>query len=156
MDDDISFQLTSPAFADGDTVPDMYTCKGQAISPPLEIHDAPNGTASFVLIMHDPDAPHGDFLHWTVWNFNPDTKTIAEGWLPDDVSQGANDAGQSKYFPPCPPSGKHRYIFELYALDSMLDLVDGAPEEDVRQAVSDHAISKTTLMGTVSKNGHAA
>lgn len=150
MDDDIMFQLTSPAFAEGDAIPETYTCKGRGISPPLEIHDTPNGTASLALIMHDPDAPHGDFLHWAVWNLNPDTTMIAEAWLPDDAAQGENDGGEPAYYPPCPPSGQHRYMFELYALDSMLDLVDGAPQEDVRQAIADHAIAKTVLMGTVS------
>ncbi len=154
MDDEILFQLTSPAFANGDNIPEAYTCKGRGISPPFEVHDTPNGTASLVIIMHDPDAPHGDFLHWTAWNLNPDTKAIAENWLPDDAVQGENDGGKIGYYPPCPPRGKHRYIFELYALDTMLDLVDGAPEEDVRQAIDDHAIAKATLMGTVSQDTH--
>lgn len=142
-----TFQLSSPAFADGDSIPDKYTCVGLNVSPPLTIRGVPEGTASLAMIVHDPDAPHGDYIHWTVWNINTDMDDIPEGWIPDDAVEGSNSAGRAQYMGPCPPSGVHHYLFDLYALDTTLDLPDAALEEDVRQAIADHAIAKTTLTG---------
>ncbi len=142
-----TFQLTSPAFADGDIMPDRFTCQGENISPELEILGVPAGSASLAIVMHDPDAPHGDFLHWTAWNLEPQQTHILEDELPDAAVRGMNDLGHADYDGPCPPSGVHRYMFDLYALDSMLGLPEGAPEEDVRLYITDHAIAKTTLMG---------
>lgn len=142
-----SFQLTSPAFADGDTIPIRFTCEGENASPSLAIAGMPQGTAGMALIMHDPDAPHGDFVHWLVGNIPPVINRFLEDEPPDSAIQGTNDFGHSHYDGPCPPSGVHRYVFDLYALDAMLDLVEGAPEEDFRTAIAQHAIAKTTLTG---------
>ena len=142
-----SLQLTSPAFADGDTIPDAYTCSGANVSPSLAIWNVPSGSASLALIVHDPDAPHGDFIHWLVANLLPDLPRILESEVPDSAVQGRNDFGHNYYDGPCPPSGVHRYMFDLYALDAMLDLADGAPEEDFRTAIANHAIAKATLTG---------
>ncbi len=148
----VAFQLSSPAFADGDTIPDRYTCKGQNMSPPLIIEGVPAGTDSLALVLHDPDAPHGDFLHWAVWDINIDMDELPENAVPDGTVLGMNDFGKLRYDGPCPPSGTHRYMFDLYALDSPLGLSEGAPEEDIRQALADHAIAKTTLSGTLSSD----
>lgn len=142
-----TFQLTSPAFADGDTIPERFTCEGDNISPALVIAGVPQGTASLALIVHDPDAPHGDFIHWLVGNIPTAIDHILEGEAPDSTIQGINDFGHNHYDGPCPPSGVHRYVFDLYALDATLDLEDGAPEEDFRTAFAEHAIAKTTLTG---------
>lgn len=141
------FQLASTAFADGEIMPDRFTCQGANVSPPLDIHGVPDGTVSLALILHDPDAPHGDYTHWTVWGIDPRQDNLDEDDLPDEVLQGVNDFGHSHYDGPCPPSGVHRYMFDLYALDARVTLPEGAPDEDIRMAISDHAIAKTTLMG---------
>lgn len=146
----VAFQLSSPAFADGDTIPDTYACKGRNVSPPLVISGVPAGTDSLALIMHDPDAPHGDFLHWAIWDINTDMDVLPEDTAPDGAVLGMNDFGKLRYSGPCPPSGTHHYLFDLYALDAPLGLNEGAPEEDIRQALADHAIAKTTLTGTLS------
>lgn len=142
-----TFQLSSPAFADGDTIPERFTCEGENASPALAITGVPQGATSLALIVHDPDAPHGDFVHWLVGNIPITIDRFPEGQAPDSAIQGTNDFGHEHYDGPCPPSGVHRYVFDLYALDSMLDLDDGAPEEDFRTAFADHAIAKTTLTG---------
>lgn len=142
-----TFQLTSSAFADGDTIPERFTCEGDNTSPALTIVGVPQGTASLALIVHDPDAPHGDFIHWLVGNIPPAIDAFLEGEAPDSTIQGTNDFGHERYDGPCPPSGVHRYMFDLYALDAALDLEDGAPEEDFRTAFAEHAIAKTTLTG---------
>lgn len=148
MDHTAKFQLSSPAFADGDAIPARYTCKGENFSPPLEIHGVPEGTAHLALILHDPDAPKGDFLHWTLWNLNPDLELLPENEVPDNALQGANDAGSVGYTGPCPPSGTHRYIFNLYALDTALGLDAGASRDDVMKAIDNHVVAQTTLTGT--------
>ena len=143
----MAFQLSSSAFADGDTMPVRYTCKGENISPSLRIAGAPSGTAGFALIMHDPDAPHGDYIHWLIWNVPPQIDTFLEDEAPDAAVEGTNDFGDTHYDGPCPPSGTHRYVFDLYALDAMLDLAEGAPEEDLRSELANHTIARTTLVG---------
>ena len=150
MDDDERFQLTSPAFVDGDAIPARYSCKAENFSPPLSIRGVPAGTAFLALLMHDPDAPHGDFLHWTLWHLNPELKTIPENQVPDEAREGMNDTGKVGYTGPCPPSGTHRYIFNLYALDASLDLEAGATRDDLMQAIDDHVVAMTTLTGTFS------
>ncbi len=147
------FQLTSPAFANGDTMPERYSCQGLNISPPLHIQGVPDRAASLALFVHDPDAPMGDYVHWTVWNMNTTIDAVPENWIPDDAIEGSNSSGHAQYMGPCPPSGTHHYIFDLYALDAPLDLPDGALEEDVRQGIADHAIAKTTLTGLFSRDG---
>lgn len=143
----LAFQLTSPAFVDGGIIPTRYTCRGENNSPPLQITGTPSSAASLLLVVHDPDAPSGDFVHWMVWNLNPSVKVILENELPDDALQGTNSSNRLGYMGPCPPSDVHRYIFNLYALDTVPDLHEGAPEEDVLQVIADHALAKTTLLG---------
>src|SRR3981081_4501947 len=121
-----SFQLTSPAFADGTIIPQRYTCKGKNLTPPLQITGTPEGTASMALILHDPDSPSGDFLHWSIWNVNPALSKLEENTVPEGVLQGTNDFGQLGYGGPCPHTGTHRYVFDLYALKAQLDLPAGA------------------------------
>jgi hypothetical protein len=150
MDHDVKLQLLSSAFADGGAIPIRYSCKGGNFSPPLEIHGVPEGTALLALVMNDPDAPNGGFLHWTMWHLNPDLEQIFENQVPDDARQGLNDSGNMGYSGPCPPSDTHRYIFNLYALGTPLELEAGASREELMKAIENHVIAQTTLMGTFS------
>lgn len=143
------FTLSSPAFENGGTIPEIYTCKGKGISPPLHIEGVPNDAASLALIMHDPDAPLGDFLHWSLWELSPMVRDIDEDIAPIDAVEGTNDFGQIDYGAPCPPSGAHQYEFDLYALGNQLNLRIGAARQEVEEAIRTHIISKTTLVGMV-------
>ena len=142
-----SLSLSSPAFAEGGDIPAKYTCKGKNISPPLAINNVPADTKSLALIMHDPDAPAGDWLHWTVWNIEPGTNKISENSVPAGAIQGQTSFGKIGYGGPCPPSGTHHYVFTLYALDKSLDLKSGASRAELEQAISGHDIGHTTLTG---------
>jgi Raf kinase inhibitor-like YbhB/YbcL family protein len=150
--DSSSFQLTSSAFADGGMIPDKYTCKGEGVNPPLEIHGEPDGTDTYALVVHDPDAPGGDFLHWTVWNLPDETTTIPENASLDNANQGANDFGKTGYGAPCPPSGTHRHTFELYAFDNEPSLQNGTSRSDLQSVIDNHKVAETSLTGLVSKD----
>jgi Raf kinase inhibitor-like YbhB/YbcL family protein len=145
-----NFQLTSPAFEDDQVIPEKYTCKGEDISPPLAISGTPDAAQSLALIMHDPDAPNGDFLHWTIWNIDPETVTIAENTVPNGALQGKTGFGHAHYGGPCPPSGTHRYIFNLYALSEKLDLAVGSSREDLEEAMEGLIIAQAKLTGNFS------
>ncbi|MGH7142245.1 MAG: YbhB/YbcL family Raf kinase inhibitor-like protein [Candidatus Saccharimonadales bacterium] len=147
MDSEISFQLKSAAFSNGSPIPEKYTCKDQNINPPLTISGVPDGTTSLALIMHDPDAPSGDYLHWTIWNLSPDLASINENKVPEGAVEGINDFGKVGYGGPCPPAGTHHYLFVLFALDTKLDVTRGAKREEVSEAITDHTITQTTLVG---------
>ena len=143
-------ELSSPAYTYGSSIPATYTCSGRGVSPPLAIHGVPDNAQSLALLVHDPDAPSGDFIHWTVWNILPDTADIDEGTAPAGAAEGSNDFGKTGYGAPCPPSGTHRYFFELYALDTAPVLESGAPLSDIAPLLEKHTLAKATLMGTVS------
>lgn len=146
--DNTPFGLASPAFAPGGSIPAKYTCKGDDISPPLEIKNVPPDTVSLALILHDPDAPAGDFLHWAVWNINPGQHVIAENTVPAGAVQGTNDFGNSHYGGPCPPAGTHHYVFDLYALNTKLSLPAGANRQQFEHAIGNYIVAQTTLTGT--------
>jgi hypothetical protein len=99
------------------------------------------------LIVDDPDAPAGTWVHWVVWNISPDTKEMKESSVPEGAQQGVNDFRKHEYGGPCPPSGTHRYFFKLYALDTMLNLGSKAKKSDVEQAMKGHILEKTELIG---------
>jgi Raf kinase inhibitor-like YbhB/YbcL family protein len=144
-----AFRLSSPAFADNAAIPATYTCKGLNNSPPLAISGTPESTKSLALIMHDPDAPSGDFVHWLLWNIHPDVTEIAENAVPPGSMEGTNSFGKPGYGGPCPPegTGTHRYIFELYALDSILDIRDNVGREALQEVMQGHTIDQTSLIG---------
>jgi Raf kinase inhibitor-like YbhB/YbcL family protein len=113
----------------------------------------PNGTRGLVLIVDDPDAPRGAFVHWVIYNLPPDTRRLPEDvpnqrTLPSGALQGMNGAGSIGYIGPCPPSGTHRYFFKVYALDTDLDLVGGATKEDVVRTMEGHVLAEGRLRGT--------
>jgi Raf kinase inhibitor-like YbhB/YbcL family protein len=113
-----SIAVRSPAFASGHAIPRVYTCSGRGISPPLEWSGAPDGTRELVLLMHDIDAPGGNFVHWVVAGIPPGTDSATAGHAPRGVVQGLNSAGGIGYTPPCPPHGDrpHRYLIRIVAL----------------------------------------
>ena len=147
------FHLTSTAFkAEGD-IPQRFTCDGDNISPPLSWRGTPNGTKSFTLIVHDPDAPRpGGYTHWVIYAI-PSSVTQLEENVPKQEKvtgggiQGANDGGRLGYTGPCPPSGTHRYYFRMYALDREVNLKAGAGKSDLEAAMKGHILAQTELMG---------
>jgi Raf kinase inhibitor-like YbhB/YbcL family protein len=144
--------ITSTAFPDGGTIPGRHTCDGQDISPPLSFGAAPAGTRSLVLIVDDPDAPVGTWVHWVVWNIPHDTREIAEGSLPAGASQGLNDFKRNSYGGPCPPSGTHRYYFKVYALDTTLELAPSGNKAALEKAMQGHILARGQLMGTYKRH----
>lgn len=142
--------LTSPAFAGGAAIPQRYTCDGDETSPPLRWTPPPKATRSLALLVEDPDAPGGTFVHWTLYGFAAETKGLEEGAVPEGARQGVNSAGKNEYAGPCPPEGNkaHRYVFTLYALRSDPLPDKGAEPEDVRAAIAKAAIARGRLVGT--------
>ncbi|MFW6013969.1 MAG: YbhB/YbcL family Raf kinase inhibitor-like protein [Nanoarchaeota archaeon] len=143
-------KLTSPVFENEGNIPEKYSCKGDDINPPLNIDDIPGGTKSFAMIMDDPDAPGGTFVHWVIWNI-PCVNEIGENSVPEGAKEGNNNFGKIGYGGPCPPSGTHRYYFKLYALDTELGLGEGASKRELEVAMDGHIIGQVTLMGKFSK-----
>ena len=140
-------KITSPAFADKQMIPQKYTCDGENINPPLQITEVPSNTQSLVLIVDDPDAPSGDWVHWLVWNINPETKLITENESPQGAIQGTNDFGKQNYGGPCPPSGIHHYQFKIYGLDTTLNLSSSSRKKDLETAMANHILDKDMLIG---------
>lgn len=156
-------QLTSAIFQQGAEIPSAYTADGEDISPELSWKDAPAQTKSFVLIMHDPDAPRpGGFTHWVVYNIPAGSGHIEENTPKEERViglgvQGKNDSGRIGYMGPAPPSGTHRYFLRLFALDTILDLEPGATHKQVSAAMRGHILAQAELMGTYErKTGRAA
>jgi Raf kinase inhibitor-like YbhB/YbcL family protein len=150
----MNIQITSTAFAEGQPIPDQYTCTGLDVSPPLTWSNAPAGTKSFALIADDPDAPMGTWVHWVIYNLPPATSSLAENTppspeLPNGAKQGINDFGKTGYGGPCPPRGKpHHYHFKIYALDTLLNLPAGATKQELLKAMSGHVLAEGELVGT--------
>lgn len=140
-------QISSGAFQNNQKIPSIYTCDGSNISPPLNFSGIPQETKSVVLIVDDPDAPRGDWVHWLVWNMAPDIKGIVENGSPSRAVQGTTDFGRPGYGGPCPPSGAHRYQFKLYALDTILNLPSTARKKELENAIAGHILDKASLIG---------
>jgi len=138
--------LKSPAFEANEKIPKKYTCQGEGFSPPLEIEGVPSETKTLALIMDDPDAVGGVFDHWIVWNIPASISKIAENQTPPGV-EGLNSGRRSGYYPPCPPSGSHRYTFKIYALDTALDLSPKSRKKDLENAMEGHIVAKAELIG---------
>jgi len=142
-----NMRLISPLFLHNGSFPADCTCDGKEINPPLEIAGVPEQAKSLALILRDPDAPSGTYYHWVVWNINPDTKLIEKESVPKGAVQGLNSARQNLYFGPCPPSGTHRYYFDLYALDVKLNLPEATTAAQLKAAMEGHIIDQAQLMG---------
>jgi len=149
----MSFEITSSAFSDGGMIPKRFTCDGPDVSPQLGWTRAPAGTQGFALIMDDPDAPVGTWVHWVIYNLPANTRELPEGvekqeQLASGATQGRNDFRRIGYGGPCPPPGKpHRYYFKLNALDTELTLKAGATKPELERAMKSHILGKTELMG---------
>jgi len=151
-------KLLSSAFLDGHPIPARYTCDGQDLSPPLDWRDVPAQTGSLALIVDDPDAPSGVFLHWLLFDI-----PASEHGLPEGIgiagpkagggTQGENGFGKVAYGGPCPPDGTHRYYWHLYALDSMTGLPAGVSRLKFESAVRGHIIAEAQLMGRYARKG---
>lgn len=144
--------LYSPEFLTGTFIPFKYTCDSKNISPPLTWEDPPDETQSFTLIVSDPDAPNGTFIHWVFYNLPANLRQLPEDIPPQDTLadgsfQGKNDFNQVGYGGPCPPDGTHRYFFKLYALAQPLNVAPGANKEEVLQAIEGHVLDAAELMG---------
>lgn len=144
-------QLTSTAFKENELIPARYTCQGQGINPALQINNVPSEAISLVLTMYDPDAPSGNFVHWTLWNIPATTTDIDEANVTMGITEGLTSAGSAGYFGPCPGSGEHQYIFTLYAIDTTLKLKSETDLTGLKQAMNGHILTTTTLMGRYQK-----
>lgn len=146
-----TMKISSPAFADNGQIPPKYTCDGEDINPPLRLEHVPEGARSLVLIIEDPDAPAGLWVHWLVWNINPHQNEIAENSTPKEAMAGRNSFNRTGYGGPCPPSGTHHYIFRLFALDSVLALAGGSTKNQLKEAMKPHVLAKAQLTGLYGK-----
>ena len=133
-------KLSSLAFANETEIPQKYTCSGDNINPPLTISDVPDDTKSLVLVIEDPDAPFKTWTHWILYNIDPQTTEIRENSVPKSAFLGENDFGKGTYEGPCPPVGRHRYFFYLYALDTVIDLDEGIAREELEEAMEGHIL----------------
>ncbi|KTD21953.1 Phosphatidylethanolamine-binding protein [Legionella lansingensis] len=147
----MGLSIESPAFANNGFIPVQYTCDGADSSPPLLWKDAPVQTKSYVLIVDDPDAPAGTWVHWVLFNIPADVKQLNGSGLPAGAESGKNSWGKVGYGGPCPPSGTHRYFFKLYALDTVLTLTSSANKQDVLKAMQNHVLESSELIGLYSR-----
>lgn len=155
------FTLTSPTIKHRGTIPSRHTCDGEGLSPQLDWTDPPAGTQSLALVVDDPDAPGQTFVHWVIYDMPVGARSLKEG-LPSDpiladpqgVKQGRNDFGKTGWGGPCPPAGKsHRYVFRLYALDTVLGLDPGATRIDAERAMKGHMLGQSGVIATYARPG---
>ncbi len=154
----MALTIISPVFLNNDMIPMRYTCEGEDISPPLAFGGIPQGTASLALIVDDPDAPDPaapkmTWVHWLLYNLDPAIAGLSEGVteLPPPARAGRNDFGRTRYGGPCPPIGNHRYMFKLYALDTMLPDLGTPDKETLLRAMEGHILDKAVLIGRYQK-----
>ena len=158
----MALRIASPAFAHGESIPRRYTCDGDDISPALEWSGIPDDTRSLALIVDDPDAPDPAapkrvWVHWVLYDIPPDIAGLREGIggadLPPGTLEGLNDWKKVGYGGPCPPIGRHRYFFKLYALDCMLRDLEHPTKAKLERAIDGHVLARAELVGTF-KKGH--
>jgi Raf kinase inhibitor-like YbhB/YbcL family protein len=143
-------QLTSTAFANGGSIPSLYTCSGQSISPPLAWSHIPTRTRELELLVTDPDAPSGAVSHWVLYDIPPTDHHAPQGSPPPGAQQGVNTFGPQSYLPPCPipPRSIHHYTFELFATNQRLNFSSPPPDADIRAALKGHILATARLIGT--------
>ena len=148
----MTLSLTSPAFAANGPIPAVHTCDGRDLSPPLAWSGVPPAAKSLALVVDDPDAPRGTWVHWVVYNLPPSAAGLAEGAgsgaLPAGALGGVNDFKRASYDGPCPPSGRHRYFHKLYALDIVVEGMDGPTASELERAMQGHVLARGELVGT--------
>lgn len=142
-------KIFSSAFGNFEDIPSQYTSEGPDISPPLRWQDVPEGTRSLALINDDPDAPHGTWDHWIIYNIPPTMNVLAEDIkeLPHGIQSCPNSWGKNNYMGPNPPTGMHRYFFRLYALDTALQIPEGSTKTDLIKAMNSHILDEAVLIG---------
>jgi Raf kinase inhibitor-like YbhB/YbcL family protein len=140
--------VVSPAFTNNNAIPSKYTCSGENTSPEIDIKGIPKGAKTLAIIVDDPDAPHGGFVHWVMWNISP-MGTIDANTAPG--VQGKNGAKENKYTGPCPPTGEHHYHFKVYALDARVDIPASSDKTALLKAMEPHIIAAGELVGTFKK-----
>jgi Raf kinase inhibitor-like YbhB/YbcL family protein len=146
MEVPMTMSVTSSAFAEGGTIPRQYTCDGADVSPPLRVANAPSDAAELALLVEDPDAPRGTFVHWVAWGIDPARPELDSGTEPPGA--GTNGFGRRSYGGPCPPRGKpHRYVFTVYALSAPAALPSGASAEALRRAIEGKVLAAASLTG---------
>lgn len=143
------FAVSSPAFADNTPIPAEYSCNGRNVPPPLRWQNAPAGTESLALVLDDPDAVGGLYVHWVVTGIPPSTSEIVEGALPAGAVVSANSGGKAAYLGPCPPAGTgvHHYRFQLYGLNKPLTLAPTTPAGQATQTIAGAAIATASTVG---------
>lgn len=146
-----SMMIASSAFKGNKKIPSKYTCDRENVNPPLQFLYVPKDVKSLVLIVDDPDAMAKTWVHWIVYNINPDVSGIEENSIPEGGIEGTTDFGKPGYGGPCPPSGTHRYFFKLYALNIVLDLPGGATKQMVEEKIQNHIIDQAELIGLYSR-----
>ena len=141
--------LGSADFADGGTIPRRFTCSGAGDTPELHWSGVPSGARELALLVEDPDAPGGTFVHWTLYGLDAGLRALPAAAVPTNATEGANSRGEHGWTPPCPPEGDspHRYVFTLYALRAPSGLEAHAAPEDVRSAVAAGATARGQLVG---------
>lgn len=149
----MALQLTTSAFPSGGAIPKKFTCDGADVSPALSWNEPPAGTQAFAMIMDDPDAPAGTWVHWVLYDLPSNARSLSEG-VPKDpelasgAHQGRNDFRKIGYGGPCPPPGAaHRYFFKLYALDSKMNLKSGATKAELERTMKGHIVAQAELIG---------
>jgi Raf kinase inhibitor-like YbhB/YbcL family protein len=156
----MSLTISSPSFSNGGKIDKKFTCEGADVSPRLQWGEPPSGTKSFALLVDDPDAPAGNWNHWTAWNIPSASHGLEEGIskkprLPDGTQQGTNDFKKIGYNGPCPPAGKpHRYFFKLFALDKNLALKSDAGKPELESAMKGHILAEGEWMGQYQRGSH--
>jgi len=156
----MTLRISSPAFTDGGEIPASFTCEGRDLSPELLFEGVPEGTQSLALIVDDPDAPDPaapkmTWVHWVLFDLPPDTSKLPEGVtaLPGGTREGLNDWKRTGYGGPCPPIGRHRYFFKLYALDTKLAHLEQPTKAKLLQAMEGHILADAQIIGTYRKAG---
>lgn len=148
----MTLTLTSPSFTDGAGIPRKFSCDGENVSPALQWSEPPPDARSFALVMDDPDAPNGTFVHWVLFNIPAASASLPQAvartrQVPGIGEQGMNSARQTGYLGPCPPGGTHRYFFTLYALDDVLTPSKDPTAADLMKAMKGHILADAQLMG---------
>jgi hypothetical protein len=147
-----TFRISSPAFENGGEIPKKYTCDGANVNPFLKIESVPPKTKSLALVFDDIDAPRGSYVHWILSNIDPIIREIKENSVPEGAAQGTNDFKKRNYGGPCPPRRAHKYVFKIFALDTLLNLNPNFTKKDLEKAMEGHIISQTQLMGLYKRN----
>ena len=147
-----ALRISSPSFENGGEIPKKYTYDGANVNPLLKIENVPSNTKSLALVFDDIDAPRGSYVHWILWNIDPNIREIKENSFPEGAVQGTNDFKKRNYGGPCPPRRAHQYVFKIYALDILLNPDPNLTKKDLEKAMEGHILSRAQLKGVYKRN----